>query len=150
MNRRCFLSQSGRDSCPEMITLLGRLGTMKTHIPARSAPHGHRSTTFCSDCRRSGHWCRLCRLSWEYRCCIRTLSAAEGVDRQTEPVPEIEEIRTAVYQKAKELGRVTRKEVEEEFGFGSTKAFKVLKALCDAGLLIQQKYGNRTVYVPVK
>ena len=77
-------------------------------------------------------------------------SAAEGVDRQTEPVPEIEEIRTAVYQKAKELGRVTRKEVEEEFGFGSTKAFKVLKALCDAGLLIQQKYGNRTVYVPVK
>lgn len=35
--------------------------------------------------------------------------AAEGVDRQTEPVPEIEEIRTAVYQKAKELGRVYQK-----------------------------------------
>ena len=44
----------------------------------------------------------------------------------------------------------SRKELEEEFGFGSTKAFKVLKALCDAGLLIQQKYGNRTVYVPLK
>ena len=77
-------------------------------------------------------------------------SAAEGMDRLTEPVLEIEEIRTAVYQRAKEQGRVTRKELEEEFGFGSTKAFKVLKALCDSGLLIQQKNGNRTVYVPVK
>ena len=77
-------------------------------------------------------------------------SAAEGMDSNIELMPEIEETRTAVYQRAKEQGKVTRKEVEEGFGFGSTKAFKVLKALCDAGLLIQQKNGNRTVYVPVK
>ena len=77
-------------------------------------------------------------------------SAAEGMDSHIELMPEIEETRTAVYQRAKEQGKVTRKEVEEGFGFGSTKAFKVLKALCDAGLLIQQKNGNRTVYVPVK
>ena len=76
-------------------------------------------------------------------------SFVEGADRRTEPVTEAEEIRTAVYQKVKEQGRVTRKELEAEFGFGSTKAFKVLKALCDAGLLIQPKNGNRTVYVPV-
>ena len=77
-------------------------------------------------------------------------SSSEGVDSQGKPVLEIEKIRTAVYQKAKEQGRITRKEVEEGFGFGSTKAFKVLKTLCEAGLLIQQKNGNRTIYVPVK
>lgn len=79
-------------------------------------------------------------------------SVAEGIgmDSQTEPFPETEEIQTAVYQKAKNQGQVTRKEVEQEFGFGSTKAFKVLKALCEAGLLIQQKSGNRTVYLPLK
>lgn len=75
---------------------------------------------------------------------------ADSMDSQTGPMLEIKEIRTSVYQRAKEQGRVTRKEVEQEFGFGSTKAFKVLKMLCDAGLLIQQKNGNRTVYVPVK
>lgn len=77
------------------------------------------------------------------------IAVSDGMDRQTEPVQEAEEIRAAVYQKAKAQGKVTRKEVEQEYGFGSTKAFKVLKALCEAGLLIQQKNGNRTVYVPV-
>ena len=77
-------------------------------------------------------------------------SVADGLDSQIDPIQEIEEIRTTVYQRAKEQGKVTRKEVEQEFGFGSTKAFKVLKALCELGLLIQQKNGNRTVYVPVK
>ena len=74
--------------------------------------------------------------------------ATGSIDGETEPVPETEGIRTAVYQKAKEQGRVTRKEVEKEFGFGSTKAFKLLKILCDEGLLIQKKNGNQTVYVP--
>ena len=77
-------------------------------------------------------------------------NAAEGMGRMNEPVLETDEIRTAVYQRAKEQGRVTRKELEEEFDFGSTKAFKVLKKLCDLGLLSQQKNGNRTVYLPVK
>ena len=75
---------------------------------------------------------------------------ADGMNSQTESKPDMEEIQTAVYQRAKAQGKVTRKEVEQEFGCGSTKAFKVLKALCKTGLLIQQKNGNRTVYVPVK
>ena len=77
-------------------------------------------------------------------------SAADAMNSQPEPMQEVEEIRTAIYQKVKEQGMVTRKEVEREFGFGSTKAYKVLKGLCEAGLLMQKKNGNRTVYVPVK
>ena len=77
-------------------------------------------------------------------------SAADAMNSQPEPRQEVEEIRTAIYQKVKEQGMVTRKEVEREFGFGSTKAYKVLKGLCEAGLLMQKKNGNRTVYVPVK
>jgi ATP-dependent DNA helicase RecG len=77
-------------------------------------------------------------------------SSSDGMDDQTELMPDTEKIQTAVYQKAKEQGRITRKEVEQGFGFGSTKAFKVLKSLCEDGLLIQQKSGNRTVYVPAK
>jgi len=76
-------------------------------------------------------------------------SVTDTMNSQTEPMHEIEEIRAAVYQKAKEQGTVTRKEVEQEFGFGSTKAYKVLKGLCEAGQLMQKKNGNRTVYVPV-
>ena len=71
-----------------------------------------------------------------------------GIKETYELMPDMEKIQTAVYQKAKEQGRITRKEVEQGFGFGSTKAFKVLKSLCEDGLLIQQKSGNRTVYVP--
>lgn len=48
---------------------------------------------------------------------------------------------------AKEKGKITRKEIEEAYGFGSTKAFKLLKKLCDSGVLIQNKSGNQTVYV---
>ena len=76
--------------------------------------------------------------------------SSDGMNDQAELMPDMEKIQTAVYQKAKEQGRITRKEVEQGFGFGSTKAFKVLKSLCEEGLLIQQKSGNRTVYVPAK
>lgn len=76
--------------------------------------------------------------------------SSDGMNDQAELMPDMEKIQTAVYQKAKAQGRITRKEVEQEFGFGSTKAFKVLKSLCEEGLLIQQKSGNRTVYVPAK
>ena len=51
---------------------------------------------------------------------------------------------------AKEQGKITRKEVEEAFDCGSTKAYKMLVALCREGLLVQQKRGNQTVYIPVK
>ena len=48
---------------------------------------------------------------------------------------------------AKEKGKITRKEIEEVYGCGSTKAFKLLKKLCDDGALKQKKSGNQTVYV---
>ena len=77
-------------------------------------------------------------------------SVTDTMSSQPGSMQELEDIRTAVYQKAKEEGTVTRKEVEREFGFGSTKAYKVLKGLCEMGQLMQKKNGNRTVYVPVR
>ena len=52
----------------------------------------------------------------------------------------------SIYALAQEKGKITRKEVEEVYGIGSTKAFNILKKLCDEGLLTQQKKGYQTVY----
>lgn len=41
---------------------------------------------------------------------------------------------------------VTRKEVEEELKIGTTRAFTLLKKLCDEGLAVQEKNGRLTVY----
>ena len=71
----------------------------------------------------------------------------EGKMREGKPG---EELKTAVYQMARERGRICRKEIEEAYGFGATKAFTVLKDLCAAGLLTQQKRGNQTVYLPAQ
>ena len=60
-----------------------------------------------------------------------------------------EVLKASIYKLAKENGRITRKEIEDNFGFGSTKAFKYLKILCEEGKIIQQKNGNQTIYVPV-
>ncbi|MCR4951136.1 MAG: transcriptional regulator, partial [Solobacterium sp.] len=49
---------------------------------------------------------------------------------------------------AKENGQITRKEIEKALSCGSTKAFKILKRLCENGMLVQQKNGNLTVYIP--
>ena len=65
-------------------------------------------------------------------------SVTDTVNSQSEPMQEAEEIRASVYRMAKEQGTVTRKEVEQEFGFGSTKAYKVLKGLCERGQLMQK------------
>lgn len=48
---------------------------------------------------------------------------------------------------ARETGEITRKEVDEKFGFSSTKSFHILKKMCDKGLLVQQKKGYQTVYI---
>lgn len=57
------------------------------------------------------------------------------------------DIGNAICALAKEKGKITRKEIEEVYGCGSTKAFKLLKKLCDDGALKQKKSGNQTVYV---
>lgn len=66
----------------------------------------------------------------------------------TLPFPE--ELIDEVYQFAKEMGRLTRKNIEERFGFGSTKAYRLLKHLCDKNLLTQRKYGKQTYYMTEK
>ena len=72
-----------------------------------------------------------------------TLNAEDAPD-----VTAPEELKAAIIAKARAKGSITRKEVETLYQFGSTKAYKSLKALCNAGLLIQQKRGKQTVYIP--
>jgi len=48
---------------------------------------------------------------------------------------------------AREKGMVTRKETEELLEIGSTKAFKILKELCDAGYLKTEGSGRLSKYV---
>ena len=57
---------------------------------------------------------------------------------------------SAICRLASEKECITRKDVEELLGTGSTKAYKCLKKLCDDGRLVQVLNGNRTVYVLVK
>lgn len=51
-----------------------------------------------------------------------------------------------LYQFIQFRGTVTRKEVEEHFGFGATKAYSLLKQLCAEGKIHQKKQGNQTCY----
>ena len=73
--------------------------------------------------------------------------ARNSSDAERSPSP-IDEAYETVYLRAKEQGRITRKEVEEMLGCGSTKAYRILKNLSEKGMLIQQKSGNQTVYLP--
>ena len=68
-----------------------------------------------------------------------------GAEIYSSPTDEANE---TVYLRAKEQGRITRKEVEEMLGCGSTKAYRILKNLSEKGMLIQQKNGNQTIYLP--
>lgn len=61
---------------------------------------------------------------------------------------EDEIILNAIYDEARKQGKITRKQVEENFGYGTTKAHKLLKMLCDRSLLVQEKRGKQTVYRP--
>lgn len=49
-----------------------------------------------------------------------------------------------------EKGIVTRKNIEDHFQFGATKAYKVLMQLCEEGRLRQEKQGKQTKYVFVR
>lgn len=61
----------------------------------------------------------------------------------------IEDVEASILEKANSQGQITRNEIEEFFGFGTTKAYRLLKSLCDKGLLIQRKNGNLTAYYPI-
>lgn len=57
-----------------------------------------------------------------------------------------EKIETAIYNLVRKNSRITRREVESECGFGLTKSYRILKTMCEKGLLKQNKNGNQTVY----
>lgn len=59
------------------------------------------------------------------------------------------EAKNTIYQFAICQGAVTRKDVEELLDFKTTKAFRILKEMCDAGLLVQISNGKLTKYIPV-
>ena len=59
----------------------------------------------------------------------------------------LENAKSLVYRYASENGSISRAEVEEITGFKRTKAYRLLKEMCDAGRLEQQSSGRLTVYL---
>ena len=59
----------------------------------------------------------------------------------------LNEQKSLIVQYAKENGSVTRKEVEDLIGAGTTKAFRLLKELCEANRLEQKGNGKLSTYV---
>ena len=59
----------------------------------------------------------------------------------------LNEQKQLIVQYAQENGSVTRKEVEDLIGAGTTKAFRLLKELCEAGKLEQKGRGKLSAYL---
>jgi len=57
---------------------------------------------------------------------------------------------TLIYQRAKENGSITRKEVEDMLGIKTTRAYVLLNQLVEQGKLVIEGSGRRTFYVPAK
>lgn len=73
------------------------------------------------------------------------IKVSESKEEYTVPAePKVMEDRVLELIRAKEI--VTRKEVETELGVGTTKAYTVLKQLCEMGQIEQLKKGRMTVY----
>lgn len=73
----------------------------------------------------------------------REKQTTESVDTMV----SLNEQKSLIVQYAKENGSVTRKEVEDLIGAGTTKAFRLLKELCEAGKLEQKGKGKLSTYV---
>lgn len=67
----------------------------------------------------------------------------ENVEREI----SLNEQKQLIIQYVQENGSVTRKEVEDLIGSGTTKAFRLLKELCKAGKLEQKGSGRLCTYV---
>ena len=57
-----------------------------------------------------------------------------------------DELAEEILKLAEEQGVITRKDVQDKFKVGSTKAFLCLKILCDNGKLKQRKMGRQSSY----
>ncbi len=75
-------------------------------------------------------------------------SAYLKIKRMQDRDNSFEQVKQAVYQFALEQGAVSRKEAEEITGFKSTKAFRLLKEMCEEGKLEQKSNGKFTSYLP--
>ena len=58
--------------------------------------------------------------------------------------------KSSILSLAKQRGSISRKEVEDLMGLKTTKAFRLIKELCDEGKLLQQVSGKFTRYLPSK
>ena len=58
----------------------------------------------------------------------------------------LDEQKNLIVQYARENGSITRKEVEDLIGAGTTKAFRLLKELCEADKLEQKGRGKLSAY----
>jgi ATP-dependent DNA helicase RecG len=65
---------------------------------------------------------------------------------ETEPM--LEKQKNMIVEYATENGQVTRKEVEELLEAGTTKAFRLLRELCDEGRLKAEGNGKLSKYLP--
>ncbi len=68
-------------------------------------------------------------------------------DSGSEREISLSEQKNIIIQYAKENGSITRKEVEDLIGAGTTKAFRLLKELCEANRLEQKGNGRLSTYV---
>ena len=59
----------------------------------------------------------------------------------------LDEQKNLIIQYARENGSITRKEVEDLIGAGTTKAFRLLKELCEVDKLEQKGSGKLSTYV---
>ena len=71
---------------------------------------------------------------------------SQGMDNANKD-PSLGAQKRLIIQYVQENGSVTRKEVEELIGAGTTKAFRLLKELCESGKLEQKGSGKLSTYV---
>ena len=57
------------------------------------------------------------------------------------------DIKNEILNFIKSKKKITRKDIENKFGFGTTKSFNLLKELCENKLIRQIKQGKQTVYI---
>ena len=76
-----------------------------------------------------------------------TSAGKKTVSTQKADNESFEKAKNLVYKYATENGSISRTEVEEITGFKRTKAYKLVKEMCDTGRLEQQSNGRLTVYL---
>ena len=71
-----------------------------------------------------------------------------GIERKSKDDSDsFENAKKLVYEYAKDNGSISRTEVEEITGFRRTKAYRLIKEMCDTGTLELQSSGRLTVYL---